>query len=90
MAVLLPGTYPQAIVDYLVSVYFHDAQDIYVNLYVPSIATWPRSNGIVTLTQETDYPDSGHVKIHVEPTVETEFTIHLALLHGAVKPQPSQ
>jgi hypothetical protein len=73
------GTYPQAIVDYLVSAYFCSADSIYVNLYVPSVATWPRENGDVILTQKTDYPDAGHTTIQIDPAAEAEFAIHLRI-----------
>jgi DUF1680 family protein len=73
------GTYPQAIADYLVSAYFHDADSIYVNLYVPSEARWKHPGGDVKLTQLTDYPVSGNINIRVDPPTSTEFSVKLRI-----------
>lgn len=69
------GTYPQAIADYPISIYSHDAGGVYVNLYVPSELRFAQG----TLAQETDYPESGRVVVHVEPAHESEFAIHLRI-----------
>jgi uncharacterized protein len=42
------------------SIYFHDADDLYVNLYIPSQLTWPDKN--VVIRQETDYPVTGNMR----------------------------
>jgi len=51
------GTYIQDVTDYHNLIYFHDASDLYVNLYVPSRLTWNRGSGRVAITQETTYPE---------------------------------
>jgi len=56
------GTYPQVVVDYLVSAYLHDDDGIYVNLFVPSELRWKS----IRLVQQTTYPDHG----------SSRFTIH--------------
>ena len=48
------GTYSQAVPDYHNLIYLHDNEGLYVNLFVPSEISW---NGI-TVTQETDFPES--------------------------------
>ncbi len=73
------GTYPQAIVDYLVNAYFQDAGGVYVNLYIPSEAKWARLEGEVKLTQQTDYPESGDIKIRVDPKSPGEFSVNLRI-----------
>ena len=57
--------------------YAHRDDDLYVNLYVAGSATLPTAAGDVTLTQETDYPWSGAVKITVDPAQESAFALRL-------------
>ena len=73
------GTYPQAIVDYLVSAYFHDERDVYINLFVASDLSWKRAGGDVKLVQATTYPDAGETVIRVEPNTPTEFAVNLRI-----------
>jgi DUF1680 family protein len=65
------GTYPQVVVDYLVSAYLHDDDGIYVNLYVPSEVKWKS----VRLVQETTYPEQG--TSHITVYGSGEFAIRL-------------
>lgn len=46
------------------SIYFHDADNLYVNLYIPSQLTWPEKN--VVIRQETDYPIKGDMRFTVK------------------------
>jgi DUF1680 family protein len=74
------GTYPQAIADYVISAYFHDDADVYVNLYAPSELTWKRAGGnVVKLVQETMYPDEGTTTLRINPTAPTEFAVNLRI-----------
>ena len=59
--------------------YAHRDGDLYVNLYVAGTATVVTSAGGVTLTQDTDYPWSGAVKLTVDPPAESAFTIRLRI-----------
>lgn len=70
------GTWPQVIVDYLVSMYFHDdSKNIYVNLYAPSELKWDD----LTLTQTTDYPDAERVSFKMTLGKPRNFTIHFRI-----------
>jgi hypothetical protein len=60
------GTFAQVTADYGISAYFHDADGIYVNLFVPSRARWMRGQDRSTLTQTTEYPHT--------PTTQIEMT----------------
>lgn len=40
-------------------IYYHDENNLYVALYIPSQVTWSAKN--VTIEQETDYPVSGNI-----------------------------
>ena len=57
--------------------YAHRDGDLYVHLYVGGTATVPTAAGDVILTQETDYPCSGAVKLTVDPPEESAFALRL-------------
>jgi DUF1680 family protein len=46
------------------SIYFHDPNNLYVNLYIPSELTWPEQH--VVVRQETDYPTNGAINFAVK------------------------
>jgi DUF1680 family protein len=74
------GTYPQAVVDYLVNAYFHDDRDLYVNLYVPSTLHWKRdASADVRISQETNYPDAEQIVLRIDPSAASEFAVHLRI-----------
>jgi uncharacterized protein len=73
------GTYPQAIVDYLANIYLASADTLLVNLYVPSTARWQGPTGPVTIRQETDYPQSEKITIHMNPEKPSEFALRLRI-----------
>jgi hypothetical protein len=52
------GTYIQDVVDYHNLIYLHDAQGLYVNLFVPSKVEWNHQGSNITVTQKTDYPEA--------------------------------
>jgi hypothetical protein len=64
-------------------VYAHNAEGIYVNLYVASTAAVRRQGGAVTLTQETGHPWDGRVTIRVEPDSPAAFTLALRIPYWA-------
>lgn len=57
------------------SIYFHDADSVYVNLFIPSTVTW-RERGF-TLTQTTRFPDADTTRLTVEVRRPTRTTIHV-------------
>jgi hypothetical protein len=73
------GTLPQIASDYGISSYFRDRSGVYVNLYVPSRLTWSAGSVQCTLTQETNYPTEDLVKLRVETSAPTQFTLHLRI-----------
>ncbi len=50
------GTLVQGVADYVLNVYFHDDDALYVNLFAPSIVTWKRLSGTIIVEQTTNYP----------------------------------
>jgi DUF1680 family protein len=57
------------------SIYFHDANSAYVNLYVPSKLNW-QSKG-VTITQQTKFPVEQAAHFTVSLAKPTRFALHL-------------
>jgi uncharacterized protein len=59
-------------------VYGHQADHLYVNLFVASTAKVPMDDGrTVTLTQDTRYPWDGAVRIAVAPDTPGRFALHV-------------
>ncbi|MBS1801884.1 MAG: glycoside hydrolase family 127 protein [Acidobacteria bacterium] len=73
------GTFSQITADYGISSYFHDDQGVYVNLFVPSQATWNRGNHKITLTQQTEYPHRPSTQIEVSPDRSESFSVFLRI-----------
>lgn len=69
------GTLPIAVTDYHNLIYFHDEENLYVNLFVPSKVDWNGPEGLVEVTQETCFPEEGTVFYHVQPKVSARFGI---------------
>lgn len=60
-------------------IYAHSDKDIYVNLYVAGKGAIVLPNNNVTLTQHTDYPWNGNVKIVVNPEKQSNFSVNLRI-----------
>jgi len=73
------GTFPQITADYGISSYFHDAGDVYVNLYVPSRVTWLRGSERISLEQRTSYPYVPATQISVEADKPAAFAVNLRI-----------
>jgi len=73
------GTFPQITADYGISSYFHSADAVYVNLFVPSRVTWLRGGGRIALEQQTQYPYSPEVSLRVHVDRPETFAVHLRI-----------
>jgi DUF1680 family protein len=79
------GTRPQAVADVCDLAYFHDAADIYVNLFTPSHVKWSTNpldgafTAYVTLRQSTRFPEDDTVEFTVETDRPIEFAVKLRL-----------
>jgi len=61
-------------------IYYRSPGGVMVNLYTPSTATIKLDDDIsLDLRQETDYPNTGKVVIHVSPSQQTEFSLQLRI-----------
>ncbi|MEG3153199.1 glycoside hydrolase family 127 protein, partial [Sphingomonas sp. ZT3P38] len=73
------GTLVQGVADYVLNAYFHDDNNLMVNLYTPSEVTWNRPGGAVEVVQETDYPVTDTVKLKVRKAGNGRFTMKLRI-----------
>jgi DUF1680 family protein len=75
-----PCNYRRIVVDLPGMVYYGCDGGLAVNLYTASEATLPLSGGQrLAVRQQTDYPNSGRVVLHLDPSAETEFPLRLRI-----------
>jgi uncharacterized protein len=73
------GTFSQITADYGISSYFHDDQGIYLNLFVPSRATWNRGGNRIALTQQTEYPHRPTTQIEIQADIAKSFSVFIRI-----------
>jgi uncharacterized protein len=73
------GTLPQVAADYRINSYFHDGQDLYVNLYIPSSVHWQRSGRPIEVKLTSAYPFDSVVRFEVKSSESEEFGLHLRI-----------
>ena len=73
------GTRPQAVADVCDLVYFHDADNLHVNLFVPSRVKWSHGGAAVVLRQVTRFPEEETVEFAVETDRPVEFGLKVRL-----------
>lgn len=71
------GTRPQAVADVCDLVYFHDAESLRVNLFVPSHVKWSHGGATVVLRQATRFPEDETVELAVETDRPVEFGLKI-------------
>jgi len=71
------GTRPQAIAEAQDLIYFHDHQNLYVNLFTPSVVTWSNATNSVRLTQTTSFPENDNVHLTLALSRPAEFGLKL-------------
>ena len=59
------------------NVYFHDGQDLYVNLFVPSELHWAQQG--VVLRQETRFPREPRTRLQLKLAQPASFALHLRI-----------
>jgi DUF1680 family protein len=76
-----PGNFRRIMAELPQKVYYVCAgKAVAVNLYTTSRATVELGEGLsVSLSQETDYPNSGRVVFHVRPSIESAFGLRLRI-----------
>ena len=73
------GTGIQAYASLADDIYFRSDDAVYVNLYAPAEVVWDGPGGAVRVSQETEYPDSGYVRLKVAVAKPAEFTLVLRI-----------
>ncbi len=73
------GTLPQVAADYHINSYFHDIQDLYVNLYVPSSLRWKRPGALIEINQTGTYPFDNVTQFEVNTSKAEEFGLYLRI-----------
>lgn len=69
------GTLIQCVADYHNLIYYHTADSLLVNLYVPSEVTWAGPGGEVKLTQTTTYPETDTSRLQLALAAPARFTL---------------
>jgi DUF1680 family protein len=69
------GTGMENHVKYRDSIYFHDGQSLYVNLFIPSTVRWKERSAV--LTQVTNFPESPTTTLKLQLERAAEFTLKL-------------
>jgi uncharacterized protein len=69
------GTGMENHVKYRESIYFHDGDAIYVNLFIPSSVAWKEKGA--TLTQRTSFPETPSTMLHWASKQPTQVTLKL-------------
>jgi DUF1680 family protein len=57
------------------AIYYHSDNELFVNLFIPSVLNWGRKN--LTVTQTTGFPESGLVNLSVSTGKPQQLTIKL-------------
>ena len=60
---------------YAESIYYHNDEGLFVNLFIPSVLTWKERN--VKITQLTEFPYKENVTLKVETDKPTGFVVYL-------------
>jgi uncharacterized protein len=69
------GTYFQNMAEYYNLIYFRDDDGLFVNLYVPSEATWTQRGTSVRIAQQTAYPEGDDSTLELQLAQPAEFAV---------------
>ncbi len=73
------GTLPQVAADYRLNAYLHDAQNLYVNLYLPSTVRWNRGGKMTQLKQSSEYPYEDMIRFELTVSGADTFSIYFRI-----------
>jgi uncharacterized protein len=79
-----PGNFRRIVAELPSMVYYHASDAVLVNLYTPSTAKdiplkLKDKSLLLTVRQETDYPNSGKVTLLLDPSRESTFSLYLRI-----------
>ena len=63
------------------TIYFHDAQGVYVNLFIASELNWPEKK--ITLLQETSFPEEEGTMLTVKTAAPAKMPVHVRVPYWA-------
>ena len=85
-----PCNYRRAVAELPGMIYYRGAGGITVNLYAASEAKFDLKPGLtLALKQETDYPNTGHIVLKLDPSQPATFPLRLRIPAWAAKAQAS-
>jgi uncharacterized protein len=73
------GTLPQVAADYRLNAYLLDAQNLYVNLYLPSTVRWNHGGKMTQLTQSSEYPYEDMIRFELTASSTDTFSIYFRI-----------
>lgn len=82
------GTLVQTVADYVLNLYFHSPNGLYVNLYAPSEVRFTHNDTPIQLIQQTQYPLEDTTSLRVITPRPIPFTLYLRI--PAWLTQPAQ
>jgi DUF1680 family protein len=65
------------------SIYSHDSNSVYVNLFIPSELSWSEKQ--LTLVQETEFPREQGTTLTLHPASPSKFAVHLRIPYWATR-----
>ena len=75
-----PNNFRRIIAELPTKVYYQSGSALAINLYTPSTASIELAGGVtLTVRQETDYPNSGHVVVYLAPSESSTFAVRLRI-----------
>ena len=75
-----PANYRRIIAELPTMIYYRASEGLAINLYTDSTATMEiKDNVLLKVRQETDYPNSGKVIIHLSPSKPAQFPLFLRI-----------
>jgi DUF1680 family protein len=81
------GTLPQVAADFRILICFHDADGLFVNLYLPSTLRWTSPDGAqMALSQTGDYPVGGNVTMRLRASRPARMAIRLRIPAWSSRP----
>ena len=74
------GTRPLNVIQYFINTYYHDNDNIYINLFTPSVVNWKHGrNSSVKLTQITDFPYSDKTELTINNKQSENFGVGIRI-----------
>ena len=81
-----PCNYRRIVAELPTMVYYRSNSGLTVNLYTPSEATMNLGDGVsLNVQQETEYPTSGRVVLHLDPSKRVKFPLRLRIPRWCTK-----